>query len=75
MRNNIILKYTCVEFTSIKLPWQNQFKKTEKILNYPSFRKIFSASRRDIGDCKKKRKISKNKTTTLMFFDNLKNKQ
>ena len=31
-------------------------QKTEKILNYPSYRKIFSASRRDIGDCKKKRK-------------------
>ena len=31
--------------------------------------------RKDIGGCKKKGQSSKNKTTTLTYFDNLKKKQ
>ena len=42
---------------------------------YPSFRKSFSTSRKGIDGRKKKKKISKRKTKTLLFFDNLKNKQ
>ena len=51
-----------------------QIKKLEKH-KYPGFRKSFSTSRKGIGGRKKKEKISKSKTTTLVFFVNLKNKQ
>ena len=50
-------------------------QKIEKIHNYPSVRKGYSTSHKGIGGCKKKAKISKSKTTTLTYFDNLKKKQ
>ena len=75
-KHNIILllKYTCVEFVSIKLQWKNQIKKVEKH-NHLSVRKIYLTSRKGIGDSKKKQKNSKSKTTTLTYFGNLKKKQ
>ena len=68
----LLLKYTCVEFISIKLLWENQIKKLE---NYPSLRKSYLTSPKGIGGRKKKGKISKSKATTLAFFVNLKKKQ
>ena len=50
-------------------------QKIEKINNHPSVRKGYSTSDKGIGGCKKKAKISKSKTTTLTYFDNLKKKQ
>ena len=72
-QNNVILllNNTCVEFISIKLPWEHQIKKLQ---NYPSVRKSYSTSSKAIGGCKNKEKI-KSKTTTLTYFDNLKKKQ
>ena len=58
----LLLKYTCVEFTSIKGLWKSQIKN-------------FTTNCKGIGGSKKKQKISKSKTTTLEFFDNLKNRQ
>ena len=46
-------------------------QKTEKIVNYPSYQLVAGT----LGIVRKKETISKNKTTTLMFFDNLKKKQ
>ena len=67
-KHNIILllKYTCVEFISIKQPTKNQIKKWEKH-NYPS--------RKGVGGPKEKRKKFKSETLTLRYFDNLKKKQ
>ena len=75
-KHNIILllKYTCVEFISIKLLWESQIQKLEK-RKHPSLPKSYSTNRKGIGGCKKEEKISKSKTTTLVFFDNLKKKQ
>ena len=50
-------------------------QKIEKIPNYPSVQKGYSTSPKGIGGCKKIAKISKNKITTLTYFDNLKKKQ
>ena len=52
-KHNIILllKYTCVEFISIKLLWESQIKKLEKH-KYPSLRS-YSTSRKGIGGRKK----------------------
>ena len=72
--NILLLKYTCVEFVSIKRLWKNQIKKLGK-QKYPSFQKHFSTRHKGIGGRKKKEKISKSKTMILVFFDNLKNKQ
>ena len=57
---------------SIKQTWENQIKKLEKY-NDPSFRKSYSTSRK--GICSHKKKNSKSKTTTLVYFNNLKKKQ
>ena len=46
-------------------------QKIEKIPNYPSAQKGYSASPKGIGGCKKIAKISKNKITKLTYFDNL----
>ena len=75
MKHNIVLlKYTCGQFTSIKLPWEIK-SKIGKTLNYPSVQKRYSTSRKDIGGHKKIDKNSKIKTTTLTYFHNLKKKQ
>ena len=50
-------------------------QKIEKTHNYPSVPKSYSTSHKGNGGCKKKDKVSKSKTTTLMHFDNLKKKQ
>ena len=57
-KHNIILllKYTCVEFISIKRLWENQIKKLEKH-KYHSFRKKISTSHKGIGGRKKKSKV------------------
>ena len=59
----------------MKLPWENQIRKQEKHKKYTSVRKSYSTSCKGIGGCKKTEKISKSKTTTLTYFDNLKKKQ
>ena len=66
-KHNIILllKYTSIELISIKLP------KTQLSLCSTNY----STSCKVIGDCKKKEKISKSKTTTLTYLENWKNKQ
>ena len=46
--------------------------KQEKHKKYSSVRKSYSTSRKGIGGHKKKEKISKSETKTLMYFDNLK---
>ena len=46
--------------------------KLEKHKKYSSVRKSYSTSRKGIGGRKKKEKISKSETKTLMYFDNLK---
>ena len=51
-----------------------QIKKQEKHKKYSSVRKSYSTSRKGIGGRKEKEKISKIKTTTLTYFDNLKKK-
>ena len=71
----LLLKYTCVEFISIKLLWKNQIRKVEKYKKYTSVQKSYSTSCKGIGGHKKTEKISKGKTTTLMYFDNFKKKQ
>ena len=71
----LLLKYICVEFISIKLPWENQIRKEEKHKKYTSFRKSCSTSRKGISGHKNTEKINKDKTTTLTYFDNLKKKQ
>ena len=50
-------------------------QKIGKTLNYPSVQKSYSTSHKDIGGHKKREQSSKNETTTLMNFDNLKKKQ
>ena len=50
-------------------------QKIGKTLNYPSVQKSYWTSCKDIGGHKKREQSSKNKTTTLMDFDNLKKKQ
>ena len=75
-KHNIVqlLKYTRVEFISIKLPWEDQIKlgKHKIIL---VFRKVTQLVVSDLGDRKKKEKNSKSKTTALAYFNNLKKKQ
>ena len=70
-KHNIILllKYTCVEFISIKLPWKNQIKKFEKH-NHLSVRKIYLTSRKGIGDSKKKQivKVKPQHWRTLIIW-------
>ena len=61
----LLLKYTCVEFISIKQPRKNHIKHGKN--NYPS--------RKGVGGPKEKRKKLKSKTPTLRYFDNLKKKQ
>ena len=46
-----------------------------KTHNYPSVPKSYSTTCNGIGGHKKVEKISKSKTTTLTYFDNLKKKQ
>ena len=70
----LLLKYICLEFISIKLPWDNK-SKSRKNKKYSSVRKSYSTSRKGIGGRKEKEKISKSKTTTLTYFDNLKKRQ
>ena len=72
-RKKGLLKYTCVEFISIRLPWENQIKKRKNY--YPSVQKRYSTSRKGTGGHKEKEQNSKTKTTKLMYFDNLKKKQ
>ena len=75
-KHNIVqlLKYTRVEFISLKLPWEDQIKlgKHKIIL---VFRKVTQLVVSDLGDRKKKEKNSKSKTTALAYFNNLKKKQ
>ena len=75
-KHNIVLylKYTCVEFIFIKPPWKIK-SESRKHKKYTSAQKSYSTSCKDIGGCKKTEKISKSKTTTLTYFDNLKKKQ
>ena len=47
----------------------------EKMHNYPSVQKGYSTSHKGIGHWKKIAKISRSKTATLTYFDNLKKKQ
>ena len=65
---------TCVGLFPSSHHRQIKSKKLEKH-NYPSVRKSYSTSRKDIGDCKKKDKSSKSIITTLTYFENLKKKQ
>ena len=62
----ILLKYTCVEFISIKRPWKNQIKNRKNT--------IIQVARALVA-VRKKEKISESKTTTVTYFDNLKKKQ
>ena len=64
----LLLKYICLEFIYIKLPWDNK-SKSRKNKKYSSVRKSYSTSRKGIGGRKEKEKISKSKTTTLTYFD------
>ena len=50
-------------------------QKIGKTHNYPSVQQCYSTSHKGIGGHKKQEKISKSKTTTLAYFDNLKKKQ
>ena len=52
--NILLLKYTSVEFISIKLKWENQTKKQKN-----SVRKSYSTGHKGIGGHKKNIKISK----------------
>ena len=70
----LILKCTCVEF--IPSSYHGKIKpKKRKNKKYTNVRKSYSTSRKGIGGRKKTEKISKAKTTTLTYFDNLKKKQ
>ena len=69
----LILKCTCVEF--IPSSYHGKIKpKKRKNKKYTNVRKSYSTSRKGIGGRKKTEKISKAKTTTLTYFDNLKKK-
>ena len=73
--NTILLpKYLCVEFSSIKLSWDNK-SENRKNKKYPSVQKSYSTSRQGIGGQKKKENISESETTTLKYFYNLKKNQ
>ena len=69
-KHNIILllKYTCVEFISIKLPWENQIKNYQKHKIILQFTKVTKLVTRALVAKRKNGKISKSKTTTLTFF-------
>ena len=70
----LILKCTCVEF--IPSSYHGKIKpKKRKNKKYTNVRKSYSTSRKGIGGRKKTEKISKAKTTTLTYFDNLKKKK
>ena len=63
LKHNIILflKYTCVEFISIKLPWKNQIKKVEKYLIILVFDNFTQLVTKALVAIRKKKKFLKMK--------------
>ena len=53
---------------------EKSIQKTGKTHNHPSVRKSYSAGRKSISG-RQKKEVSKSKTTSLTYFNNLKKKQ
>ena len=60
-KHNIILllKYICVEFISIKLPWDNKSKSRKNTKNILVFEKVTQLVERALVDVRKKKKLVK----------------
>ena len=68
----VLLKYTCVEFISIKLPWENQIKKLEKhtiILVFEKFTQLVARVLMTIRKNKKLVKVKPQHYRTLIIWE------
>ena len=66
----LLLKYTCVEFISIKIPWENQIKKFEKytiILVFRNVTQLVTRALVAIGNKKKLVKVKPQHWCTLII--------